>query len=168
MSVTNGTYDTQIRWGVIGAESVTLKRTFFMCTDIVDAVEGLLRWWHNRYGIVLGNRNANIYKLAAAFNNYGIPYADALSVCLRYVDNSGRDPFTSNEITNTVTSAYRRTEHATKQWNQRAQRTTQQEKFMRTLSEAQAQAIEDRIVEHYMKLSKQPPRIENTSSNDRA
>lgn len=81
-----------------------------------EAIEGLLKWWHSRFGIVKGARNANVYKLAAAFNTYGIPKEDALAVCLRFEDPSGPDPFTAREITATVASAYQRTPHGTKQW----------------------------------------------------
>lgn len=85
-----------------------------------DAIEGLLKWWHRRFGIVKGARNANVYKLAAAFNAYGIPKEDALAVCLRFEDVSGRDPFTAREITATVASAYQRTPQGTKQWTPRS------------------------------------------------
>jgi hypothetical protein len=84
-----------------------------------EAIEGLLKWWHRCFGIVRGARNANLYKLAAAFNSYGIPFSDALTVCLRFEDLSGPDPFTGREITATVESAYRRTEHGTKSWTPR-------------------------------------------------
>lgn len=84
-----------------------------------EAIEGLLKWWHRRFGIVRGARNANLYKLAAAFNTYGIPKEDALAVCAHFEDLSGSDPFTAHEIRNTVESAYRRTKHGTKSWTPR-------------------------------------------------
>lgn len=84
-----------------------------------EAIEGLLKWWHRRFGIVKGARNANVYRLAAAFNAYGIPKEYALAVCLGFEDLSGPDPFTAREITATVASAYQRTPHATKQWTPR-------------------------------------------------
>lgn len=84
-----------------------------------EAVAGLLKWWHRRWGIVPGARNANVYKLAAAFTTYGIPYSTALAECLRFVDLDSPDPFTASEIQRTVESAYKRTEHGVKQWRTR-------------------------------------------------
>jgi hypothetical protein len=117
-----------------------------MDTNNTAKVEGLLKWWNTRFGIVAGSRNANLYKLAAAFNTYGIPQVDALEVCLRYVDPSGADPLTAREITATVASAYRRTEHGVKEWTQ-GTRPRDYPPPRRKLSEAQARAVEDRLVE---------------------
>lgn len=117
-----------------------------MGTNNNAIMEGLLKWWNARFGIVAGSRNANLYKLAAAFNTYGIPQVDALEVCLRYVDPSGADPLTAREITATVASAYRRTEHGVKEWTQ-GTRPRDYPPPRRKLSEAQARAVEDRLVE---------------------
>lgn len=116
-----------------------------MSTPHTEIVEGLLRWWGARFGIVTGSRNANLYKLAAALNNYGIPQVAALDVCLRYVDPTGTDPLTAREITATVASAYRRTEHGVKEWAMGNQLRVSPPR--RTLSEEQARAVEDRLVE---------------------
>ena len=117
-----------------------------MGTNNPEIVEGLLKWWNTRFGIVAGSRNANLYKLAAAFNNYGIPQGDALEVCLRYVDTTGPDPLTAREITATVASAYRRTEHGVKEWTQ-GTRPRDYPPPRPTLTDAQARAVEDRLVE---------------------
>lgn len=117
-----------------------------MGTNNTAIVEGLLKWWNARFGIVAGSRNANLYKLAAALNNYGIPQGDALEVCLRYVDPTGADPLTALEITATVASAYRRTEHGVKEWTQ-GTRPRDYPPPRRTLTDAQARAVEDRLVE---------------------
>jgi hypothetical protein len=119
-----------------------------MSTPNNEIVDGLLKWWNNRFGIVSGSRNANIYKLAAAFNNYGIPQGEALEVCLRYVDTSGPDPLTAREITAAVSSAYRRTEHGVKEWTKGSgQRHYPPPPPRRKLSDAQARAVEDRLVD---------------------
>jgi hypothetical protein len=119
-----------------------------MGTNNTAIVEGLLKWWNARFGIVAGSRNANIYKLAAALNNYGITQLAALEVCLRYVDPSGADPLTAREITAAVASAYRRTEHGVKEWTQGTRpRDYPPAPPRRTLSDAQARAVEDRLVE---------------------
>lgn len=131
--------------GVTGAANATRKEPFSMSAP--NPVDGLLKWWNDRFGIVPGRRNANLYVLAAAFNNYGIPQAEALEVCLRYVDLTGPDPLTAREITATVSSAYRRTEHGVKQWTQGTPRPMAPAPPRRTLSDAQARAVEDRLVE---------------------
>lgn len=120
-----------------------------MHTDNAEVVVGLLKWWNARFGMVAGSRNVNLYKLAAAFNNYGIPYSMALEVCLRFVDLSGSDPFTGREITVTVESAYRRTEHGVETWNKGTRPRRYPPPPRRTLSAAQAQALEDRLVDVY-------------------
>lgn len=84
-----------------------------------EAIEGLLKWWHRRFGIVRGARNANVFILAARFNAYGVPKEDALAVCAGFVDLSGPDPFTAGEIQQAVESAYKRTPHGTKCWTPR-------------------------------------------------
>lgn len=117
-----------------------------MGTNNTAIVEGLLKWWNARFGIVAGSRNANLYKLAAALNNYGTPQGDALVVCLRYVDPTGADPLTAREITATVASAYRRTEHGVKEWTQ-GTRPRDYPPPRRTLTDSQARAVEDRLVE---------------------
>lgn len=122
-----------------------------MGTNNTEIVEGLLKWWNARFGIVTGSRNANLYKLAAAFNNYGIPQVEALEVCLRYVDPSGADPLTAGEITATVASAYRRTEHGVKGWTRGTRPRNYPPPPRRTLSDAQARAVEDRLVEVFRK-----------------
>jgi hypothetical protein len=66
--------------------------------------------------IVKGERNGNLFKVAAELNNRGVEYADALQVCLQFEDHTGADPLTAREITQVVGSAYRSTPHASKTW----------------------------------------------------
>jgi len=84
-----------------------------------DMIDGLLKWWLRKWGPVHGQRNANMFKLAAAFNDYGIPELVALPTCLQFIDLQTPDPFTANEITSVVRSAYQRTPSGTKQWKGR-------------------------------------------------
>jgi len=110
-----------------------------------EDIEGILRRWERYYSMLPGHRNNSIFKLAIDYNTYGISYAEALDVCLRYVDLSGKDHFTDREITTAVKSAYRRTEHGVKQWT--PGKITRPVPPRRVLSKAQAQAVEDRLVE---------------------
>jgi hypothetical protein len=134
-----------------------------MESDNAVVVDRVLKWWSNRFPMVAGSRNANIFRLAAAFNNNGIPCADALEVCLRYIDLSGGDPFTGREITGTVGSAYRSTTHMVDPWARRkGERSyTAPTPPPRKLTAAQAQAVEDRLVELFRRqwqtVSTPPP-----------
>ena len=115
-------------------------------TDMI--VDGLLKWWQGDYPMAHGQRNPNIYKLAAALNNYGIPYTRALEECLPYAEPGGPDPFTAAEITRTVRSAYRRTEkHGTKQWRGGHGGGAPAPAFTPRLTPAQTQAVEDKVAE---------------------
>lgn len=74
-------------------------------------VEILMKWWKNKYGLVQGERNHNIFILAAAFNEYGITKSLA-----EYIIGSMKSKdFPMSEIQATITSAYRNTSaHNTK------------------------------------------------------
>lgn len=66
----------------------------------------LLKWWMKKYGLYEGNRNSNVFKLCAAFNDYGVSRDNALAICSTF-QHSG---FTHNEIETIVKSAYKKTE----------------------------------------------------------
>ena len=65
-------------------------------------IENLITWWTNKYGMTKGNKNDNIYKLARAFNDFGIHSSDALHECLKY-DEGGK----AKEIESVLISAYK-------------------------------------------------------------
>ena len=135
-----------------------------MSTPNAEIVDGLLKWWTARYGIVPGSRNANLYKLAAAFNNYGIAQAEALEVCLRYSDPTSADPLTAREITATVASAYRRTEHGVKHWTPgKKERPTPTPTPPRVLTDAQARANVDAVATSLMSAVISLVRIQRTA-----
>jgi len=70
-------------------------------------VERLMAWWTRKYGIVDGERNNNVYILAAAFNDFGIAKSLAEYVMSGF---ASRD-FNRNEIQTTINSAYQKTEN---------------------------------------------------------
>ena len=110
-------------------------------------VNGLLRRWQRRFPMVQGRRNPNIFNLAAELNNYGIPCTRALEECLRYADPTGPDPFTDQEITRTVKSAYRSTAHAIKKWGGGHGGHAPRPSFTPRLTPAQTKAVEDKVAE---------------------
>lgn len=72
-----------------------------------EIIRRLKLWWERQYGIVEGERNNNIYVLAAAFNDFGIDDTTALEECLKY-EHEG---FSGSEIMTTVKSAYSKKEN---------------------------------------------------------
>jgi len=80
-------------------------------TDDNKVVDILVKWWTKKYGMVDGERNANVYKLAMAFNDFGINKSLASHV-LRQFEQSD---FKASEIDRTLDSAYSNTaNHGTK------------------------------------------------------
>lgn len=74
-------------------------------------IENLLKWWNKKYGNVKGSRNTNIFKLAMAFNCFGISQSEAINVLSQFSDKD----FTLNEIETTCKSAYKKREvHGTR------------------------------------------------------
>ena len=62
-----------------------------------------MKWWVKKYGLIEGERNNNVYILAAAFNDFGINKNLAEYVMKDFVSSS----FTTQEIQTTIDSAYR-------------------------------------------------------------
>ena len=74
-------------------------------TDENKIVEILLKWWEKKYGLRDGERNNNVYILAAAFNDFGVPQSLA-----EFVMNSfDSQDFSRDEIIRTINSAYANT-----------------------------------------------------------
>jgi|TARA_B110000858_G_scaffold197875_1_gene261279 hypothetical protein len=70
-------------------------------------VDILMKWWTKKYGMVDGERNNNVYILAAAFNDYGIKKSFAEYVMGQFQSKD----FSLNEITTTIDSAYRQVQN---------------------------------------------------------
>ena len=63
----------------------------------------LIKWFQNKYDS--SQRNNSIFKLASAFNDFGVDKMTATSYCLRYAEKG----FSSNEIQKILDSAYKKT-----------------------------------------------------------
>jgi len=121
-----------------------------MPPDTDPIVNGLLKWWQRRCKMVQGERNPSIFRLAADLNDFGIPYARALEVCLPYAEPGGPHPFTEAEITRTVRSAYSKAEkHGTKQWWGGHGGHAIRPAYTPRLTPAQAKAVEDRLADEF-------------------
>lgn len=67
-------------------------------------IENLMKWWERKYGMIPGEKNNNLFKLAAAFNDFGINKSECENVMLRF-DEGGKE----NEIRKIIKSAYSKT-----------------------------------------------------------
>lgn len=86
-------------------------RTTIALRDENKIIDRLMRWWNKEYGLVEGQRNNNVFVLAAAFNDFGISKSLAEYVLLQ-MQSKG---FPENEIRTTIDSAYRnKAAHGTK------------------------------------------------------
>lgn len=70
-----------------------------------EVIDGLYKWWLDRYGLVEGERNRNVYILSMAFNEFGISELEAKS----FMSQFAHDGFDHEEIRSCVESAYRKT-----------------------------------------------------------
>jgi len=76
-------------------------------TDENKIVDILTKWWLKKYPMVEGQRNQNIYILAAAFNDFGVNQTLAEYV----MNNFASKNFTASEIRRTITSAYQQVQN---------------------------------------------------------
>lgn len=74
--------------------------------DEQKTVEILLKWWLKKFGIYNGARNANLFKLCAALNDYGVSKDYAQDI----VSTFQQDDFKLSEILHTLKSAYSKSE----------------------------------------------------------
>lgn len=75
-------------------------------------IQRLQTWFDKKYGVRKGDRNNNVFKFAAALNDFGIPQHTADQYLKQYVS----DGFNESEIQKIIVSAYKRgaSEYGTK------------------------------------------------------
>jgi len=96
-------------------ESDSPYKAVFPLRDENRTINILLGWWTGKYGLPDGEKNNNFFKLAAAFNDYGVPQSEAISQCIDIGDFGKAD-----EITKVVKSAYKATDkHGIKEFEDR-------------------------------------------------
>lgn len=71
-------------------------------TDENKIADFLVKWWEKKYPMVEGQRNNNIYILAAAFNDFGINKSLSEYIMQRYITKD----FGVKEVKATINSAY--------------------------------------------------------------
>ena len=88
--------DSELWAGVVERDyvEVDVKREVptIPITDDNKVVDILVKWWTKKYGMVDGERNANVYKLAMAFNDFGIDsaYSNTANHGTKYYEDSDR------------------------------------------------------------------------------
>lgn len=66
-------------------------------------LSNLIAWWEKKFGMQNGQRSNNLYKLASACNDFGIPITECELALLQYEQQD----FTQNEIKSIIKSAYK-------------------------------------------------------------
>jgi len=95
------TWDTIAEHEYVEMDRVASKLTIPI-TNENKIVDILMRWWVKKYGLVEGERNNNVYILAAAFNDYGVNKSLAEYVMSQFESSD----FPMTEIRTAINSAY--------------------------------------------------------------
>lgn len=72
----------------------------------IQTANNLLKWWNRKYGLYNGSRNNNVFRLCAAFNDYGITKEYAREIISAFQQEDFKLP----EIEVILKSAYRKVE----------------------------------------------------------
>jgi len=107
-------------------------------------IDILLSWWNRKYGLVEGERNNNVYILAAAFNDYGVLKSSAERTMRDFESST----FTRSEIKTTIDSAYSQiNNHGTKYYEDQERVTQVRSQLKRGVSkkEIRHQLVESGI-----------------------
>ena len=135
-----------------------------------EIIRRLMKWWSGKYGLVEGERNANVYKLAAAFNDFGVSIIEARSVLMEMQ----HDGFEDREIERIIQSAYSRKEkHGTKYFEDRATRDHIQRSLISGETKASIKATlvdrmpEDEAERAISTVERNSPWIEFWTKNDK-
>lgn len=94
-------------------EDIGVSSAIIPVTSENRIIENLMTWWQKKYGHTKGSRNSNLFKLAVAFNDFGINKSEAE----RVLSNFKEVDFNQKEILNVVKSAYKKVEnHGSKEF----------------------------------------------------
>lgn len=106
----------EIRFNDVEEEDISVI-TNLPLTDKNEVANKLIKWFQGKYD--KAQRNNSIFKLASAFNDYGVDYSSALNFCGQYAQKG----FDIREITQCVASAYRNSANFnTKQFEDKAKK----------------------------------------------
>lgn len=88
-------------------EDIGTTNPVIQLTSESRIISNLLEWWRKKFGATKGNRNNNLYKLAIAFNDFGVNQSDAEYQLFQFKDVD----FSQREIESIVKSAYSKREN---------------------------------------------------------
>lgn len=88
-------------------EDIGVSKAVIPVSSESRIISNLLTWWNNKFGASKGSRNTNLFKLAIAFNDFGIPKSEAEYNLLQFKDVD----FNETEIKSIIKSAYSKTEN---------------------------------------------------------
>ena len=133
-------------------------------TDENKIVDILTKWWIKKYPMVEGQRNQNIYILAAAFNDFGVNKTLAEYV----MNNFASQNFSTQEIKRTITSAYAQVQNfGTKYYEDEDKVNSVREKLKRGVSKKEIRSqLEESDVE-VGTIENVLVRLENEQSNSK-
>lgn len=133
-------------------------------TDENKIVDILTKWWLKKYPMVEGQRNQNIYILAAAFNDFGVNKTLAEYV----MNNFASQNFSTQEIKRTITSAYAQVQNfGTKYYEDEDKVNSVREKLKRGVSKKEIRSqLEESDVE-VGTIENVLVRLENEQSNSK-
>ena len=69
-----------------------------------EVAKKLLTWWNKKFGHNKGSRNANLFKLAIALNDFGVEKSEAISICEQFIESD----FPQSEVHNVVNNGYKK------------------------------------------------------------
>jgi hypothetical protein len=134
-------------------EEIGNESTILPITSDNRIIRNLQTWFNNKYGISKGSRNSNLYKLAIAFNDFGINKSVALDELLQYKEVD----FKAEEIESIVNSAYKKTANFGTKFFEDSQTKTKIEKAIRN-----GKKVKD-LKKSFPEL--QPEKIEEVAEN---
>jgi len=94
-------------------ENLGTNNAIIRVTSVNKIIDNLLKWWEKKFGLIEGQKNNNLFKLAAAFNTFGVHKSEC-----EHVLKSMVSPDKDKEVQQLINSAYKNiSEFHTKDFN---------------------------------------------------
>ena len=84
------------------AENLGTENAVIRVTSVNKIIDNLLKWWQKKYGFVQGQKNNNLFKLAASFNTFGVAKNECEHVLNQFCNGKN-----DKEIQQLINSAYK-------------------------------------------------------------
>jgi hypothetical protein len=83
-------------------ENLGTDTAIIRVTSVNRIIDNLIKWWEKKYGFIQGQKNNNLFKLAAAFNTFGVNKSECEHVLNQYGNGANE-----KEIQQIINSAYK-------------------------------------------------------------